>query len=77
MWLDGFFVIDFQQNQELFDEMDKFIDVDVKEYNENKSQILFNLLHCPNVEFNLFVKAANPKLNKVKYHKTYRLIRFN
>ena len=65
MWLDGFYIIDFQQNQDLFDEMERFIDVDIKEYDYNKSKVLFNLLHYPNVEFNLFAKASNPKLTKI------------
>jgi hypothetical protein len=65
LWLDGFFIIDFQQNQDLFDEIDHFIDSDLKQYDENKSKIILDLLHYPNVEFNLFVKSVHPKLKKV------------
>jgi hypothetical protein len=64
---DGFFIIDFQQNQELIDEMERFILNEIRLFNEEKSKVLLELLHNPHIEFDLFVnnKKISNKLSKV------------
>jgi hypothetical protein len=67
MWMDGFFAIDFQQNQHLLNEMEVLIESSFKLYDVNKSKLLLTLLHNPNVEFSLFV--SNSKLGEKKFGK--------
>lgn len=61
MWLDGFFTIDFQQNQSLYTQMEILINSSIRSFDENKSNILLNLLHNPMIEFNFFVNNSNTK----------------
>jgi hypothetical protein len=65
--LDGFFIIDFQQNQELIDEAERFILNDIRAFDEEKSKVLLDLLHNPHIEFDLFVNnnKVSKKLKKV------------
>ncbi|CAF0766607.1 unnamed protein product [Brachionus calyciflorus] len=70
MWLDGFFTIDFHQNQELLENLEYFLKTEIKSYDEKKQKILISLLQNPNIEFNLFSKKTKyfEKINE-KYRK--------
>jgi hypothetical protein len=61
---DGFYLIDFQQNQDLIDLLDDFIENEIKNYNVSKSKMLANLLKNPIIEFNLFSQKINDKSKK-------------
>jgi hypothetical protein len=62
--LDGFYIIDFQQNQELLEEIEKFLEHSVRTYDESKFKILIDLLQSPNLEFNLFASKSSGKLKE-------------
>lgn len=62
---DGFFVIDFQQNHELLNDMENFIEEIIGIYDKNKSKVLLSLLHNPNIEFRLTINKSNSKLKLV------------
>ena len=64
MWIDGFYLIDFQQNESLFYMVDSFIENEIKRYDESKSRTLSNLLKSPNIEFNLFANKKSLSVNK-------------
>lgn len=59
-------MIDFQQNESLFNLVDSFIENEVHAYDSKKSLTLSNLLKNPRIEFNLF---ANKKVLRVKTEK--------
>ncbi len=62
--VDGFYVIDFQQNETLFDLVDAFIDNEVSAYDKAKSKTLSSLLRSPKIEFNLFASKKSLHMNK-------------
>ena len=60
MWIDGFFIIDFQQNGELTDEIDAFVSNEMGQYDEAKARNVLDLLHNPHTDsFNTFVKRTS------------------
>jgi hypothetical protein len=66
MWIDGFYIVDFQQNQELIEYLDSFIENQIKTYDESKYLMIYNLLTNPRVEFNLFNAFQNKYEHKNK-----------
>ena len=66
MWIDGFYIVDFQQNQELIEYLDLFIENQIKTYDESKYLMIYNLLTNPRVEFNLFNALQNKYEHKNK-----------
>jgi hypothetical protein len=66
MWIDGFYVIDFQQNDHLYSIFEQFLDKEVCMYNKIEGQILLTLLHKPALEFNTFASRTAKMSVKVK-----------
>ena len=60
VFADGFYIIDFQQNIDLANEMEKFIENEVKMFCDKKARLLLDLLYHPSVEFNLFAQKEGP-----------------
>ena len=59
---DGFYLIDFQQNQDLTESLYDFIENEIRTYDESKSRTLSDLLRNPRIEFNLFKTKSASKL---------------
>ena len=77
MWIDGFYIIDFQRNEVLFESMLKFIENDVATFDLAESKILFAMLHNPCLEFNTFAAGSVSKSNmksKVYLNPLWKLI---
>lgn len=56
--------MDFQQNQELINKLEAFIENEIKSYDDSKYLMIYNLLINPKVEFNLF--NTNKKRMEIK-----------